>query len=102
MRPNRLIVRAYLSRGTRLWLITRAMLSGVFLLAGTNPVQLSAAAGVEIILLSVVVSALETRRRRERAFLANLRVRPLMLGALFAGPAMVGEVALRLGGAAFQ
>jgi hypothetical protein len=78
------------------------MLSGVFLLAGTNPVQLSAAAGVEIILLSVVVSVLETRRRRERAFLANLGVRPLILGALFTGPAMLGEVALHLGGAAFR
>jgi hypothetical protein len=101
MRPNRLIVRAYLSRGTRLWLITRAMLSGVILLAGINPVRLSAIAGVEIILLSVVVSVLETQRRRERAFLANLGVRPLTLGVLFAGPAVLGEVALRLGGAAF-
>ena len=85
-----------------MWLITRATLSGVFLLAGTNPIQLSAAASAEIILLSIVVSALETRRRRERAFLANLGVRPLMLGALFAGPALLGEVALRLGGVAFQ
>ena len=85
-----------------MWLITRVTLSGVFLLAGTNPVQLSAAAGAETILLSVVVSLLETRRRRERAFLANLGIRPLMLGALFVGPAMLGEVALRLGGAAFQ
>lgn len=102
MRPNRLVVRAYLSRGARLWLVTRAMLSGVFLLAGTNPVQLSAAVVVAIILLSVVLGFLETHRRRERAFLANLGVRPLVLGALFAGPAMIGEVALRLGGAALQ
>ena len=102
MRPNRLVVRAYLSRGARLWLVTRAMLSGVFLLAGTNPVQLSAAVVVAIILLSVVLGFLETHRRREGAFLANLGVRPLVLGALFAGPAMIGEVALRLGGAALQ
>jgi hypothetical protein len=102
MRPNRLIVRAYLSRGARLWLVARALLSAVFLLAGTNPVQLSAAAVVEVILLSVVLSFVETHRRRERAFLANLGVGPLVLGALFAGPAMIGEVALRLGGAALQ
>jgi hypothetical protein len=100
MRPNRLIVRAYLSRGARLWLVTRVLLSGVFLLAGTNPVQLPVATGVEIVLLSIGVSFLETRRRRERAFLANLGVRPVMLGALFAGPAMLGEAALRLGGTA--
>jgi hypothetical protein len=102
MRPNRLIVRAYLSRGARLWLLTRLLLSGVFLLAGTTPVPLSAAVGVEFILLNVAVSVLETRRRRERAFLANLGLRPLILGALFAGPAMIGEVALRVGGVAFR
>jgi hypothetical protein len=102
MVPNRLMARAYLSRGAQLWLVTRALLSGVFLLAGTNPIQLSGAAGVEIMLLSVAVSFLETRRRRERAFLANLGVRPLILGALFAGPAMIGEIALRIGGAAFR
>lgn len=97
MRPNRLIVRTYLSRGTQLWLATRAMLSGVFLLAGLDPLRLSTAAAVGTILLSVAVSFLETRRRRERAFLANLGVRPLVLGALFAAPALFGEVALRFG-----
>jgi hypothetical protein len=102
MRPNRLVVRAYLSRGAWLWLAARALLSAVFLLAGTNPLQLSAAAVVEIILLSVGLSFLETHRRRERVFLANLGVRPLVLGALFAAAAMTGEVALRLGGAVLR
>ena len=102
MRPNSLIVRAYLSRGARLWLAIRVTLSGVLLLAGANPIQLSAAAVVEIVFLSVVVSLLETQRRRERALLANLGVRPLLLGALFAGPALIGEVALQLAGAALQ
>jgi hypothetical protein len=102
MRPNRLIVRAYLSRGARLWLIIRVALSGVFLLAGTNPIQLSAGAAIEIIVLSVVVSFLETRRCRERAFLANLGIGPLMLVALFAGPAMIGELALHIGGRALS
>jgi hypothetical protein len=100
MRPNPLIVRAYLSRGARLWLATRVMLSAVLLLAGTNPVRLSAAVAVAIVLLTVVVSLLDTHRRRERALLGNLGIRPLLLGALFAGPALIGEVALRLAGAA--
>jgi len=95
MRPNRLVVQAYLARGARLWLISRAMLSVVFLVAGTNPVRLNVGAVVEIILLSVGVSFLETKRRRERAFLSNLGVRPLTLGVLFAGPAIIGEFALR-------
>ena len=102
MRPNRLIVQAYLSRGARLWLIVRAMLSGVFLLAGTNPVRLSALVGVEIVLLTGAVSFLEIRRRRERALLANLGVRPLVCGALSAAPALIGELALRAGGTAFR
>jgi hypothetical protein len=78
------------------------LLSGVFLLAGSNPLQVTASTGVVIVLLSIVVSFLETSRRRERAFLANLGVRPFMLGMLFAAPAVVGEVAWRLGGAALR
>ena|SRR5689334_14186861 len=102
MSPNRLIIRAHLRRGARLWLIARAMLSGVFLLAGTNPFRLSAIVAVEIVLLTGAVSFIETHRRRERALLANLGVRPLILGALFAAPALIGEVTLRLGGTAFR
>lgn len=102
MRPNRLVVRAYLSRGARLWLATRAMLAAVFLLAGSNPLRLSAAVVLEVILLSVVVSFLNTHRHRERALLGNLGVRPFMLAILFAGPALIGEAALWLGAAALQ
>ncbi len=100
MRPNPLIVRAFLYRGALSWLVTRAMLSVVFLLAGINPVRLSAMTAVEIILLSVVVIFLDTYRRRERAFIANLAIGPLMLGTLFVAPAVLGEVALRFGAAA--
>ena len=98
MLRNRLILRSYLFRGAQLWLITRMLLTGVFLLAGTNPLEVSSSAGVEIILLSVALGFLETRRRRESVFLANLGVRPLMLGAWFASPAVIGEIAVHLGG----
>jgi hypothetical protein len=102
MHPNRLVVRAYVFRGARLWLGTRALITGAFLLASTNPVLISAAAIVGIIALSVIVGFLDTRRHRERAFLANMGVRPLHLSVLFAGPALLGELALRLVGASLS
>jgi hypothetical protein len=102
MLPNPLIAQAYLARGAQIWLGSRAVQCAVFLVAGMNPIQLSSATSVAIILWSVAMSFLDTRRRRERALLANLGVRPMLLGALFAGPAIVGEIALGVGGAAFR
>ncbi|MEO7456916.1 MAG: hypothetical protein ABIY52_11690 [Gemmatimonadaceae bacterium] len=55
-----------------------------------------------IVLLSVGVSLLETHLRRERAFLGNLGVRPLVIGLLFAAPALIGELAIRAGGTVFR
>ena len=95
-----LLARAYVSRGARLWLITRALVSGAFLYLGTNPLRLSAVAVGGIVVLSVVLGFVETYGRRERVFLANLALRPIFLSALFAAPAMIGEVALRVVGAA--
>jgi len=100
MLPNQLLARAYISRGARLWLLTRALVCGVFLFVGTNPLQLSAAAIVGIVVLSVVLGFVETYSRRERVFVANLGLRPLWLGGLFAAPAIIGEVVLRFVGAA--
>ncbi|MDQ3243269.1 MAG: hypothetical protein M3Q09_06050 [Gemmatimonadota bacterium] len=93
---------AYLSRGARFWLATRALMTGVFLLAGTNPLQLSTAVVVELILLSVVLAFVDTYRHHERALIANLGIRPFVLVILFAAPALIGEVALWLGAGAFS
>lgn len=101
MRSDPLIVRAYLARGTRLWVITRALLIVAFLFASADPFRLSAVELVGVITLSAALGFLETRRHRERALLGNLGVSPLLLGGLFAAPAFVGEVAIRLGMAAF-
>ncbi len=57
-------------------------------------------ATVEVVVLSVVVCFVETNRNRERALLANMGVRPVAVGALFAVPALVGEIVLRAVGAA--
>ncbi|MEO7043431.1 MAG: hypothetical protein ABI035_14305 [Gemmatimonadaceae bacterium] len=94
--PNRLIVRTYATRGALLWVATRAILIAIFLRGGFDPFQLSAAAMGGVVLLSVVVCFLETYRRHERALLGNLAVRPVTLIVLFATPALLGEVAIRI------
>lgn len=97
MLPNRLIVRAYATRGALLWVGTRAALSGVFLHGGVDPSRLSSVAIGEAVVLSIVVCFVETYRRHERALLGNLAVRPVTLAVLFAIPAILGEVAIRVG-----
>lgn len=96
MRPNALIVRSYLLRGAQLWGSSRILLSAAFLLAGASPLGLGLTGVVGVILLNVALGFVETNRRRERALLGNLGVRTSMLMMLFAVPAIVGELALRL------
>lgn len=94
-----LLARAYMARGARLWLITRALVSGAFLYLGTNPLHLSAVAVVGIVVLSIVLGFADTYVRRERVFLANLGLRAVLLSTFFAAPAMIGELVLRVVGA---
>lgn len=96
MRPNPLIVRAYLFRGALLWIVTRAAITGVLVLAGGNALRLSTAALIEVVLLIVALGWIETRRHRERSLLGNLGVSPLALSAFFAGPALLGEIVVRI------
>jgi hypothetical protein len=97
MRPNSLVVRAYLFRGALLWIVARAAITGALVLAGSDAVKLSTTALVEVVLLIVALGWIETRRHRETALLANLGVSPLLLSVFFAGPALLGEFMLRLG-----
>lgn len=96
MRPNRLVVRAYLWRGCRVWLGTRVLASGVYLLGGVDPIRLPFASIGQLVFLTVVLCFLDTHRQRERALLGNLAVGRGSLAALFAGPAILGELAIRL------
>ncbi|MGH7653783.1 MAG: hypothetical protein ACREN6_03880 [Gemmatimonadaceae bacterium] len=96
MRPNRLVVRAYLARGFRVWLVARGIATIVFLRAGIDPVRLPFASIAELVLLSVALCFFDTHRRRERALLGNLAVGAGSLAALFAVPAILGELAIRL------
>lgn len=97
MVPSTLVTNAYLRRGLLLWLVIRAALTCVLWIAGDEVWQLSAIALVEVVLLIVALGWLETLRHRERALLGNLGVSPLLLSALFAVPAMLGEAMLRIG-----
>lgn len=97
MLPNQLIVRSYLFRGALLWIVTRSAISGILVLAGAEALELNTAATVEVVLLIVALGWIETFRHRERALLGNLAVSPLLLSTFFAGPALLGELALRIG-----
>ena len=99
MRPNRLVVRAFLFRGVLLWIVARAAIAVALVLAGGDALKLSTTALVEVALLIVALGWIETRRRREGVLLANLGVSPLLLSVFFAGPALAGEFVLRFGAA---
>ena len=100
MRPNPLLVRAYVVRGAWLWLGTRAILAIVLLFAGGRPLDLGGRGDLLTVALAVGLSFLETHLRGERLLLANLGVHPAMLGVLFAVPALAGEIVLGLAMAA--
>jgi hypothetical protein len=96
MLPSRLVTQAYAARGTRLWIATRALISVVFFFAKINPFDMSAGSSIEIVLVSVALCFLDTRRRREDVLLGNLGVTRPVLGVLFAIPAILGEIAIAI------
>lgn len=100
MPSSQLVFESYLSRGARLWLLTRATITAVLLLAGGDPLRLPVTVMVGLIMLTVAVCFIDTYRHRERALLGNLGVNPLLLLAMFTGPALLGEFAVRMFGAA--
>lgn len=100
MHTNRLFLRLYLLRAAQLWVGTRALLTVIFLFARVDPLRLSAPAMLESILLSVAVNFVAVHRNRERVLLGNMGFGPLFLGALFAAPALVGELLIRFGATA--
>ncbi|MGH7670608.1 MAG: hypothetical protein ACRENQ_14075 [Gemmatimonadaceae bacterium] len=102
MRTDPAIIWAYSARGARLWLGTRAIVIAVLMLGGADPFELTAGTVIVMVGLSIAVGFVDTYRHGERMLLANLAVSPLLLGALFAVPAIVGEAALRLAAVAFS
>jgi hypothetical protein len=96
MLPSRLVGRAYALRGFRIWLVTRAHVTAVFLLGGEDAVRLPFGSVVELVLLTVALCFLDMRRRRERTLLGNLALGSGSLSAFFAGPAVFGELLIRV------
>lgn len=96
MLPNPLIIRAYVTRGVQLWVGARILFGGVLALATMDPVHLTFSATMLMIGLSTALGIADIVRRHERAFLENLGVSRAALVACFAGPAMLGEIAISL------
>jgi hypothetical protein len=95
MLPNRLLVSTYLGRHLRLWALIRIGLSGVFLLARTDPLRVTPWTLCAIVALCAVVSVVELRRRHERVLLGNLGVNAVALGVLLIVPPLAGELVVR-------
>lgn len=99
MLPNRLLVSTYLGRHLRLWALIRIGLSGVFLLARTDPLRVTPWTLCAIVALCAAVSVVELHRRHERVLLGNLGVNAVALGVLLIVPPLAGELVVRAFGA---
>lgn len=92
MLPNRALVAAYVTRHFRLWALLRVGLSGMFFLAGTDPLRVSPLTLGAVVMLAAAVNLVELRRRRERDLLGNLGVGAVALTALVIAPSLAGEL----------
>jgi len=104
------LARLYLLRSAVTWLLARLLLAVVMATAalldgGTDAgttVVFDAIGEAVIVLACAALGMVDIRRRGERALLGNFGVRPAVLVAWIAGPAVAGEIvlALLLGGGA--
>ena len=99
MLPNRALVATYATRHFRLWALLRVGLSGMFFLAGLDPLRVSPPMLGAMVALAAAVSLVELRRRRERDLIGNLGVGAVALTALVIAPPLAGELLLRAMGA---
>ena len=95
MLPNRMLVATYVTRHIRLWALLRVGLSGLFVLAGTDPLRVTPLTIGAVVVVCAAVSVVELRVRRERDLLGNLGVDSFALGALLLAPPLVGELLVR-------
>jgi hypothetical protein len=95
MLPNRLLVATYVGRYLRLWALVRIGLSGVFLLAGTDPLRVTPWTVCAVVVLCAAVNVVELRVRHERTLLGNLGVDSFALGVLLLAPPLAGELVVR-------
>jgi hypothetical protein len=92
--PTASIVTSYLARGAVLWVVTRALVSVVLILARGDlfapPALLTA------VVLSAGLAIVETHQRREWALLGNLGVRVPVIVILVAIPPLAAEALLQV------
>src|SRR5262245_50444633 len=91
-----MIVRAYVGRAARLWLLTRLAVGIVFLFGQGDPLDVSTRNSFGLVLVSTFACVAETTRRRELVLLGNLGVSYAQLAVFFALPAIAGEALLRI------
>ncbi len=91
------LTRIYATRGAFLWAGSRALLSCLLLVARVNPMELSVAATMTMVVGTVALGYADLSRRHERILLANLAITHGMLVTFFAVPALLGEIIVRVG-----
>jgi hypothetical protein len=97
MATSTLITTAYLLRGALLWAVARATVSLFLVLGGGSGVAIPFVMIILVVATVVVLGWIDIRRKHERVLLGNLGVRPLVVSALLAAPAVLGETLLSLG-----
>ena len=102
MTPDSLVIRHYIFRAAKLWLIARMALSALIVLAGDNPLRLSFAAIIATIILVSFLGLVEVRRNREQSLLGNLGVSSQTVITMLSAPAVFGEALLWLLGQATE
>jgi hypothetical protein len=98
-RVRPIIVRVYMTRGARLWLVFRAAVSFVLLLGGSDPIRVSPIVSSYIVALTIGIGLIDLRRQRETIFVANLGLSPIILVTMLGAPAIAGEILLHIAGA---
>jgi hypothetical protein len=89
-------LRAYLGRGGRCWLVTRVLATPLLWLGGLATIRVSVTTAVELVVMSIGLSFLDTYLRRERVLVANLAIHPIELATAFAVPAALAELTLHV------
>ena len=96
MRPNPLIIRAYLARGAYIWIAARISAGAMLALAGSNPIHFTFVVASLMVAVSTMLGVVESGRRHERALLENLAVSRTSFCILLAAPALFGELLMSL------
>ena len=96
--PNAFVANAYLSRGIRLWIAVRLLVSAVYLLGGASPVQMWRSGSIALVAVTALLTYVDLGVRKERALIANLGMSVAGMVAICSAPALAGEIIITLVG----